>query len=166
MCDIILQNTYLDLLPHEILCMIITQIDDIDIKRHFDCYNKINLEKYNFLSYVFIDLPIDVNNQWMVCTLYNYKKNLYDNIERKKFKVPDDHILLNHSVEKTYIIIHRLVLKNKTPDGYIHKLEDSYKQSSALITNSLKPPPYLYGSLSDYKWEIIKTIKEDKNYCK
>lgn len=166
MCDIILQNTYLDLLPPEILCMIITQIDDIDIKRHFNCYNKINLEKYYNLSYVFINPPIDVNNQWMAATIYHFKKNLYDNTERNKFKVPDDHIIVNHNSEKTCIMIHRLVLKKDIPVDTTHKKEISPSRSSALITNSLKPPPYLYGSLSDYRWAVIETMKHNKDYTR
>ena len=150
--------TDLPYLPVEIVRIIIGYVDDIDIKRYFNCYNKINLEKYYNLTNIMINPPININNEWMVSTIYNFKKNLYDCSERKQYKVPDDHIAITHDKEKSYITIHRLTLKS-TAD-YLRKLEDEYGYcSSALITNSVRPPPYLYGPLGDYRWEVIKTIR-------
>ena len=166
MCDIILRRTYLNLLPIEILKIVISQIDDIDIKRHFDCYNRLNIDKYNYLNTITINSPVDINNQWMLATFCKFQKNLYDFDERKKYRVPDDHIIINNFTEKSYIMIHRLVLKSKIKDEIIRELEDKeIGLCSTVLTNSLRPPPYLYGTLGDYRWEVIKTIKKDNAMC-
>ena len=162
MCDIILQGTYLDLLPIELLSMVISQIDDIDIKRHFGCYNKIRLEEYKNLSDIIISSPIDINNGWMVSTIYNFKKNLYDFSERKKHKIPNDHIVITHHKEKSYIMIHRLVFRSNYTDDYIQKLENEYGyRSSVKFTNSPKSPIYLDSPMDNFRWEVIKTIKTE-----
>ena len=162
MCDIILRDTYLNWLPSELLDMIILQIDDIDIKRHFGCYNRIDVKKYNVINNILINPPVYINNPWMISTIYNYKKNINDFPYRKRLKIPDDHIVITHNEDKLCIIIHRLVLKGNTSNDYLLRLDSEFGcKSSQLITDSQNENIINTGYLTHFRWETIKTTKNN-----
>ena len=112
------QNKLLPYLPVELKLKIFSMVEDIDIRRYFRVYGKINKNKYNFLDEI-IRYPISKSNNYGRF----YLKNKYDPLLRKKFFYPNDYIDIYIDINDyrvRYILNMARLQKKKTPELYSH----------------------------------------------
>jgi len=128
--------------PLEIVYYILDYVADLDIRRSFGIYRKINMNKYQILTYVTRTLAPEYVN-WRHSTNY-FRYNL-----RNKWNVPgrelqivnndniDVQISVTNTAVRTVFGINRL---QKRSGGYEKELETSVHK---------------IGNLDDYYWDYI-----------
>ena len=153
--------TDLPYLPVEIVTMIIGYVDDIDIRRYFSVYGKIDKDRFKILNKI-MRKEIKTDSEWMNSTMYSVP-NIYNFEERTKQKLPNDHINVNIFMKNGQlnynISINKLVLKKGWEIDEIQNnvcLTNKYK-FSICPTLLLNPPPYLFGRLGNFRWRVISS---------
>tara|TARA_B100000424_G_C22583932_1_gene328004 strand:- start:11 stop:424 length:414 start_codon:yes stop_codon:yes gene_type:complete len=111
-------------LPNDINWYIACFIDDIDIRRYFNIYGKINKGKFKFLNKI-IRYPVKSSNGFYKY----YLENLEDNLQRLNYGIDNDLIetLIIEENDKVYIEIHIFRLIQKPYPEFISFKDMYYK---------------------------------------
>ena len=123
-------------LPIEIVLYIIEFISDIDIRRSFGIYNRIDMKKYCHLNIGYNTMEVYSPNCFR-CSLYN----TYNFQEREQLHIQDDYIGILYSGDYSVKSIFRLkpISKDKSQAKIIECAEQlEYK-----------------GGLTEYYWDFL-----------
>ena len=143
-------------LPKDIIDLIMENVEDIDIRRHFNIYRKINLDKFKILNSVMRKKVCKRHENFTRYHLYNKHTPSF----RKLLCHPNDFmdvVIHNEKESIKYIInICRLLKKreneNITQESQIKKWKDSKFSREHFIT---------YSDISDdYKYEFVSSNYE------
>jgi len=133
-------DKYTDYLPYDnrrmIFNKIVNKIDNIDYRRRWGVYNKINLEKYRILDTVMRN----VNRSRVTLNGYTryFFKNTIEFDDRKNLGVEDDMLDVKINIFNDSVKFKLCLFKLKRKNGLSRKENDNF---------------YFKGGLSEYYWD-------------
>ena len=114
-------------LPYDINWYIASFVDDIDIRRYYNIYKKINLNKYTIISNVLRKN----NNNTNGFKRFETQSNIDNLVDRTIDNVNNDLIdtLIKYQSDKVYVELHIFKLKRKPYQEYRNPKDIYYKGS-------------------------------------
>ena len=115
------------ILPYDIRWYIVHYIDDIDIRRSYNIYKKIDLNKYKIIS----NALRKGNNNINGFKRFETQSNVDNLVDRTIDNVNNDLIdtLIKYQDNKVYVELHIFKLKRKPYHDYINPKDIYYKGS-------------------------------------
>ena len=166
-------------LPFDIIRIIIEYTDNIDLRRYYCIYNKINLSLYNNLYFVLWKDMNEINISRSIRTFYNNKYynmnllkiinyNLHNIINFKERINTNDFIKIYYSESYSTYNNNKLYMK----EIYIHRLKNNFDELSLYDKNNKynKYDKNYNQNISDNYYDncywdiIISTIRSNKPF--
>ena len=115
------------ILPYDLRWYIVQYIDDIDIRRSYNIYKKINLNIYKIISNVLRKNNNNING----FNRFETQSNIDNLVDRTIDNVNNDLIdtLIKYQDNKVYVELHIFKLKRKPYHNYINPKDIYYKGS-------------------------------------